>query len=303
MFDGQGTQWPGMGEDVFKRFEVAKEVYTSASEAVGIDMRRACFGDNTFLLKDTRVAQPAIATVGLAKYRAWQESNPEPDVITGLSMGLYVAVGISAIKSALESGDQAEVNYKTIKLVRDRAKIMFDVAEGKDGTMVPVIGPRRREIERKIKGTGAHIGVYLDEKIFTLTGRRVDVETAKHRLLDISAKILEHLPIHQAAHSDLQAETVEPLGALLNNIGITVPRIKIAANGDFYLDHPEQIIAHLLEQMTEPADWHATENMLVLHGVRRIAQFGADEKRSLARQMTKNHKELNIDSIIFPESG
>lgn len=302
IFDGQGTQWPGMGKDVYQRHGVAREVFRTASEAAGIDMMRACFGDNTYLLNDTRVAQVGITTVGLAKYRAYLESYPEPKVITGLSKGLYPAVGVAAIKTSLESWDHSEIDYETVRLVSERSKIMFDAAQGKNGRMFPVIGPHREDLEPMLKGTGAKIGVYLDKTVHTVTGKEDALENSKRVLTNLKAKVLDYLPIDQAAHSDLQGETVASMLKLLRGLNLENPRIRIAANGSYYLETPEQIIHDLLEQMTGPADWLAVEEMLVLQGIRNVLQVGADEKRLLAKQMVKNNKELNINSIIFPRT-
>lgn len=300
IFDGQGVQWDGMGKDVYERHAAAREVFATASFAVGVNMKEVCFGGLSYMLNDTRIAQPAIATVGLAKYRAWQETNPEPEVVTGLSKGLYTAVGIAAIKNALESWDTSQVDYKTIKMIAGRAEIMHEVSIGKNGTMVPVIGPVRQDIEKKIKASGAKIGVYLDDKIHTLTGTEDAIDRAREALSTLKATILGNLPIHQAAHSELQEDTIEPLRALLESVGLEIPRIRLASNSATYLETPEGIIEYLLEQMTQPADWHATETMLIKGGIRCVLQSGANEERQLARQMVKNSKG-RISQIIFPD--
>ena len=303
IFDGQGTQWEGMGKDVHKRYKVARDVFKIASEACGVDMRRACFGNNPYLLDDTRIAQPAIVTVGLAKYRAWLESNSEPAVVTGLSMGLYPAVGVSAITGRNGRRDTKSVDFETVNTVFERAKIMQAVAVDKNGRMVPVIGPHREDIESAIKGTGAKIGVFLDKTVHTLTGQEHAVEIAATKVSGLKARILDALPIHQAAHHELQADTVEPLMDLLEKSSIRNPIIRIAANGPFYLTSRQEIIEHLLQQMTEPADWQAAEEMLLLGGIRKVVQFGADRRQSLAFQMAKNGKDLGVQVITFPETA
>lgn len=300
VFDGQGTQWEGMGEDVWRRYDAAKQVFKIASEAIGMDMERICWGDNAYLLNDTRIAQPANVTVGLAKYRAWREDNPEPAVVTGLSMGLYPAVGISAVRDSRGEIDTPEVDYRIIEMIIGRSKIMHEVAHDKNGRMMPVIGPRREEIEAAIKGTGAKIGVFLDKTVHTLTGQEHAVASAGQKLSALRAKVSGYLPIQQAAHHELQMETIPPMSDLINSIGIGDPHLKLAANGAFYLENKQQIIDHLLDQMINPAEWQALEEMLILDGIRKVVQFGSEEKRSLARQMTKNGREFGIQSITFP---
>lgn len=299
IFDGQGVQRDGMGKDVYHRYAAAREVFKTASEAVGVNMKEVCFGGLAHLLNDTHIAQPAITTVSLAKYRAWQESNPEPDFITGLSKGLYTAVGVAALKNMNEEWDTSQIDHDTVKLVANRAAIMHDASIGKNGTMVPVIGPVRQELEKKIKNSGAKVGVYLDEKIHTLTGSEDAVNKAKEALSTLKATILENLPIKQAAHSELQRDTLEPLEGLLKDLNLEIPRIRLASNSATYLETPEDIIKYLLDQMTQPADWHSTEAMLIKAGVKRVMQFGADEKRPLARQMVKNSKN-SVSQIVFP---
>lgn len=299
VFDGQGTQWDGMGRDIYEQYAAAREVFNSASEAAKIDMKAVCFGGLSYLLKDTRFAQPAIATVSLAKYRSWLETNPQPDFVTGLSMGLYTAVGVTAIKNKSENWDTRQIDHDTVKLVAGRAAIMHDVSIGKNGAMVPVIGPVRHEVRKRLQGTGANIAVYLDEKIHTLTGTDEAIERAKVKLSTMKATILDNLPIHQAAHSALQKETVEPLSILLGDLDLESPRIKLASNSATYLETPQDIIDYLLDQMTQPADWHSTESLLINEGVTIVIQSGSDKKRSLAKQMVKNSGG-QIRQVVFP---
>jgi [acyl-carrier-protein] S-malonyltransferase len=128
LFDGQGIFQPGMGKTAFDNYAAAREVFKDASDAAGIDMRRICFGDLISFQDDTRFIQPAIATVDLAEYAAWREREErDADVVTGLSMGMYPAMGAAGV---FESFGQ------TIDIVAKRARIMHEIAKkqaGQDG--------------------------------------------------------------------------------------------------------------------------------------------------------------------------
>jgi [acyl-carrier-protein] S-malonyltransferase len=302
VFDGQGTHWYGMAKDIYDRHDVVKDIFEAASDAVGVDMAEACFNEQAGLLEDTQIAQPAIATNSLAELHVWLETNEVPDVIGGLSLGLYVAAGVSAIKGALTTS-HLEADYKIIKMVAERAKIMYEVSIGKDGIMVPCVGLDRETIDGVIKNTDVKIGVIVDSKVVTLTGPQAAMKQILTLLSEKGGRPRDPLKVPLAAHHELQRETISRLGPILRTSDIGQPTIKLAANMPLYLKNREQIIMHLLEQMVDTADWKAVEDMLVIDGIRRVAQFGSDRRKNLARQMAKNHKQLGVEALNLPTTA
>lgn len=258
-------------------------------------MARVCFGDLAYLQEDPRIAQPAIATVSLAEYRAWQEiTEKEPDVVTGLSMGLYTAAGASgAINSDAE----------TIDLIGRRARIMHDIAEHNPGTMMAILGLLKEELEPALNKVSAElgvlkIGVLRDRKHIVVTGTHRAIKSAREFASAHGAKRMVGLPIGMAAHSDLQRDTVVPLKIELDKVIINDPKVLLVSNDAKYLTSRSDVTIHLLEQMTSYADLESTLEFLAKEGIKRAIQFGPDRKRGMTKQMEKNFGTVPIQFPI-----
>lgn len=290
MFDGQGIFGPGMGKFAHENYAASREVFKDASEATGIDMPRVCFGDLTSLLDDTRFAQPAIATVDLAEYAAWKErTETEPAVVTGLSMGMYAAMGAAGV---FESYGQ------TVDIVARRARRMHEVAKEHPGKMAAIIGIAEAQLETILRKAGAEFAVLRDRARhnFIITGSNVQVEMVKEEAQNQGAR-KEDLEILMAAHSKRQRGVIKPFREDLRGIKMRAPQIPLYANTAKYLNTPAEVVREALEQLVKPADWDATIEGLVSQGIVNVIEFGPDKKRGLSRQMVKK---FGTTALQFP---
>lgn len=287
-----------MGQTVYERYSAAREVYAAASDSIGVDMARVCFGDLVYLQKDTRIAQPAIATVALAEYRSWcDENDRKADLLTGLSKGLYTAVGASG---AVEGESLSEKDANTIGLIGKRAVIMHRVAQDNPGSMTAVLGLIRTELANHIPA-GVKVAVSRGEQHFVLTGPKAKIRNFQKKMSGIvGERKSRKLPIDMAAHHPYQAATIEPLRNELTQTITNYPDIPILGNSPDpgYLENPEQIIEHLLSQMVEEAQWDWTVKQLAHAGISQVIQFGPDKKRGLMRDASKS---INVRTIKFPQ--
>ncbi|OVE78943.1 hypothetical protein BVY00_01595 [bacterium G20] len=279
-----------MGKEVHKRYAAAREVFKDASDATGINMARVCFGDLSHFQDDTRIIQPAIATVDLAEYAVWRETaEREADVVTGLSMGIYPAFGAAHVFNSYG---------ETVLVVADRAKIIHEVTKGQPGKMAAIVGVTEKNLAPILRKAGAGFAVFRDRarSHFIITGDHEEVDQAKTAAKDEGARRAEDLAILGAFHSKKQEKAVEPFAEALANRQINEPQIAVLSNTAHYLTTPESVVAHSLEQLTQPADWDAVEKRLVIDGIRHVIEFGPDEKRGLTRQMAKNYgvKAINL---------
>jgi malonyl CoA-acyl carrier protein transacylase len=114
VFPGQGSQRAGMGRDVFERFAVAREVFERASDALSLDLREICFGDDPRLDR-TEFTQPAILTTEIAMLRAVEEG-------TGLSFAYFGGHSLGEYTALCAAG--AMELEDAVRLVRRRGACM-----------------------------------------------------------------------------------------------------------------------------------------------------------------------------------
>ena len=123
VFPGQGSQYKGMGSDLYKEYETARKVYTQASEVLGYDVAELSFEDPQEQLNLTRYTQPALLTHSIAcleVFRDLTEDRVKPSMAAGHSLGEYSAL-VAAKALSFESA---------LKLVQKRGELMGTYGEG-----------------------------------------------------------------------------------------------------------------------------------------------------------------------------
>lgn len=134
VFPGQGSQYVGMGKEIYERFDVARAIFEEASDTLGYDLAGLCFDGPAEELNKTHRTQPCILTVSTAVHNVLLSKGIEPSVVAGHSLGEYsalVAAGIMSLKDG-------------VKVTEKRGQFMQEaVPEGK-GLMAAILGLERK---------------------------------------------------------------------------------------------------------------------------------------------------------------
>lgn len=255
LFPGQGAQFAGMGEDLYKSSSKAKRLFQEANEILGWDIDQIMFEGSEEDLKQTRVTQPAIfihsVITALVRGQAF-----EPDMVAGHSLGEFSALTVAGALS-FEDG---------LSLVNERALAMQDAADAEEGTMAAILGMEDSVIEEVCSGIDEVVvpANYNSPGQLVISGTVKGIHEAVEALKKAGARRAIILNVGGAFHSPLMQMAEERLADAIEDIDFGTPRCPVYQNvtGKPETD-PEVIQENLISQLTAPVRWTQTlQNML-----------------------------------------
>ena len=267
VYPGQGTQFVGMGKELYENNLKAKELFDKIFSSLDIDLKKVMFEGPEDLLKRTDYTQPAIVSLSLVLTELLKETGVKPDYVAGHSVGEFAAFGGANYLSVEDA----------VKLVAARGRIMKEVAEKVNGSMAAVLG--------------------MDaEKITVIAGEKEAVEKACVALKDAGAKRALPLAVSGPFHSSLMKEAGEQLKVEAQNYNFNIADVKIVANTTAeLLETDAEVKEEIYKQSFGPVKWVDTINKLKALGVTKIYEIGPG--KVLAGLIKKIDKEIEVENI------
>ena len=286
-FPGQGSQFPGMGKDLYESNALAKELFDKADAILGFSLTDIMFNGSAEDLLQTRVTQPAVFVHSVVAALCLGDDF-RPDMVAGHSLGEFSALAASGALS-FEDG---------LKLVYARALAMQECCERQPGTMAAVIGLPDAEIERVCAEVAAETGKVLvaandnSPGNVAISGAKEAIEAAVPKMKEAGAKHCLPLQVGGAFHSPLMAPAGEKLAKAISAVQFNVPVCPVYQNVDAqpYTD-PEQLKANLLLQLTSAVKWTASVNNMLDAGMDEFVECGPGTVlTSLVNRIKKSRK-------------
>ena len=137
VFPGQGSQYIGMGKDLYEETELGKKYFNIAKEILGYDAQSIIFNGPEDLLNNTKYTQPSIFITSVILGKILIQKGHNPDAVAGHSLGEYSALAISDSFS-FETG---------LELVKVRAESMEKAGNLSNGTMAAIVGLEEKEVQ------------------------------------------------------------------------------------------------------------------------------------------------------------
>ena len=293
VYPGQGTQYVGMGKELYEKNKRAKELFDKIFNSLDIDLKKVMFEGPEDLLKRTDYTQPAIVSLSLVLTELLKEKGIEPDYVAGHSVGEFAAFGGANYLSIEDA----------VKLVAARGRIMREVAEKVNGSMAAVLGMDAEKIKEVLKSVdGVVEAVNFNEPNQTvIAGSKEAVEKACVVLKEAGAKRAIPLAVSGPFHSSLMKEAGEKLKEEAQKYTFSIGKVKIVANTTAeLLESDSEVKDEIYRQSFGPVKWVDTINKLKSLGVTKIYEIGAG--KVLSGLIKKIDKEIEVENIELIEA-
>jgi [acyl-carrier-protein] S-malonyltransferase len=266
IFPGQGSQFPGMGKNLFESSTLAKERFIQANEILGFDITKTMFGDDSEALKETRVTQPAIFLHSTILSEV-MSNRFQPEMVSGHSLGEFSALVASGVLSFNDG----------LSLVKERAMAMQSACDQFPGTMAAILGLEDKVVESVCKDTtGVVIAAnYNCPGQIVISGSRKAIDNACISLKEAGAKRALVLPVGGAFHSPLMEPAKERLESVIENTIFEQPKCAVYQNvcATGVIDANE-LKANLIAQLTAPVLWTQTIKKMISDGATHFTEVG-----------------------------
>ena len=288
VYPGQGTQYVGMGKELYENNSKAKELFDKIFSSLDINLKEVMFEGPEDLLKRTDYTQPAIVSLSLVLTELLKEKGIEADYVAGHSVGEFAAFGGANYLSIEDA----------VKLVAARGRIMREVAEKVNGSMAAVLGMEAEKIKEVLKSVdGVVEAVNFNEPSQTvIAGEKEAVEKACVVLKEAGAKRAMPLAVSGPFHSSLMKEAGEQLKEEAKNYTFNVGKTKIVANTTAeLLESDSEVKDEIYRQSFGPVKWVDTIDKLKELGVTKIYEIGPG--KVLSGLIKKIDKEIEVENI------
>jgi [acyl-carrier-protein] S-malonyltransferase len=287
IFPGQGSQFPGMGKDLYLNYEPAKILFEQANDILGFRISDVMFTGSQEALKETEITQPAIFLHSVAAFKILATDSSA--MVAGHSLGEFsalVANGCLGFEDAL-------------KLVAIRAKAMQEACDDKPSSMAAILGLDDAKVEEICAGIEDEIVVpanYNCPGQIVISGTIKGIEKACILLKEGGAKRAIVLPVGGAFHSPLMQPAREVLAKAIGEISIKEPLCPIYQNVIAKaVTDPNEIKTNLIWQLTGAVRWTQTIQQMVADGVGRFTECGPG--KVLQGLVAKITKMVTVDGI------
>ena len=284
VFPGQGSQFSGMGKELYENNELAKSMFDKADEILGFPITKVMLEGSDEELKQTKVTQPAVFlhSVILAKVL-----GVKPDAVAGHSLGEFSALVASEALS-FEDG---------LRLVAKRAMAMQKCCESQPGGMAAILGLDDATIEQvceEIDGVVIAANYNCPGQL-VISGANDAVDAACVKLKEAGARRALRLPVGGAFHSPLMEAARVELEQAISEVEFHTPVCPIYQNVDAKPQtDPEIIKANIIAQLTAPVRWTQIAKNMIADGCDNFVELGPGAV--LQGMIKKVSSEVSVES-------
>jgi [acyl-carrier-protein] S-malonyltransferase len=294
LFPGQGSQFVGMGRDLYEREALARERFREASEILGFDLGEVCFNGPPDLLQLTANTQPAILVHSVIAAELLRSRGIVPVALAGHSLGEYSALVASGSLSFADA----------VRLVHLRGRFMQEAVPVGVGAMAAVLGLDRTQVElacvEAIDAGVVQPANYNCPGQIVISGHAEAVRKAMARCLEKGAMKVIELQVSAPFHSALMGPAAERLRPELSKVAFADMEIPVISNVEAKpFGSKVRVPPLLVEQVTAPVRWQESMETVLKMGVDAMVEVGPGKVLStLMRRIDRKVKVVELNDLL-----
>lgn len=286
VFPGQGSQFVGMGKDLYDSRKDIKDVMESANDILGFDILSLMFSGTDEDLKKTEVTQPSIFIHSVAILKTINGLGAE--MVAGHSLGEFSALVANGVLS-FEDG---------LRLVFARAKAMQEACDANPSSMAAILGLADEKVEEICESISGIVvpANYNCPGQLVISGETSAVEAACEKMKEAGAKRALMLPVNGAFHSPLMQPAQEKLAEAIEKTNFRKAMIPVYQNiTTTAVSDPEEIKQNLIKQLTGPVKWTQSVQNMIKDGASTFIEVGPG--KTLQGLIKKINPVVTVSSI------